>query len=326
MPKTKVIKTSTCPQCRKILEPSDVTEDVWSGDGFGRSLSKILRCPNCNQAIWAEMPNEKTKKRTKKYELPGRYKNFPITIAKSDDPIYKSGLTVYSIQKSPASTSASPKSSDGGKHKKIKTDEQGDQLGIATCKSLIAGLPTEWYSWPAAISVGFVQTPNTGLHQRLFEEYTADSMERALDVLFVEKHQYMFIGYRFKADGFVPAYEYFAAWPLARKGKDEPTEIYIADSAALFCRFSEQGIRRREPKGGAVPWDVVSDDTLFEVWHEPVDLYGNRIVLMLRAGGLTEVDAKRNWELCAKAIRKYRHAMAVDPDVRGQERGRRGNE
>ena len=199
--------------------------------------------------------------------------------------------------------------------KEIKTDEQGDQLGIATCQSLIAGLPAGWYNWPVAISVGFVQTPNTGLRQQLFEEYRADSMERALDVLFAGDNRDMFIGYRFKADGFVPAYEYFAAWPLARKGKDEPTDISIGDS--FFCLSRERGIRRREPMGGAAPWEAVSDDTLFEVWYEPVDLYGYRVVLMLRAGGLTEADAKQNWELCAKAIRKYRPTMAVEPDVRG---------
>ena len=118
VPKTKVRKTSTCPQCHKIFEPSDVTEDVWSLDGYKRTLAKVMRCPNCHQAIWAEMPHEKTKKRTTKLELPERYKNFPITIAKSNDPIYKGGLTGYSFQESPASTSASPKSLDGDEHEK----------------------------------------------------------------------------------------------------------------------------------------------------------------------------------------------------------------
>ena len=124
VPKTKVRKTSTCPQCHKIFEPSDVTEDVWSLDGYKRSLAKVMRCPNCHQAIWAEMPNEKTKKRTTKLDLPERYKNFPITIAKSNDPIYKGGLTGYSIHKSPESTNTSPKSSDGDEHKKTNSEKK----------------------------------------------------------------------------------------------------------------------------------------------------------------------------------------------------------
>jgi ssDNA-binding Zn-finger/Zn-ribbon topoisomerase 1 len=105
-----VIKTITCPQCHKIFEPSDFTENISSGDGFRRSLSKVVRCPNCNQAIWAEMTNKRT---TKKKELPGRYKNFPIAIAGSDSPIYNSGLTTSSFETSPPSTKILQENTDG---------------------------------------------------------------------------------------------------------------------------------------------------------------------------------------------------------------------
>ncbi len=45
-------------------------------------------------------------------------------VAKSNNSIYKSGLTGYFIQKSPASTNASPESSDGDEHKKTNSEQK----------------------------------------------------------------------------------------------------------------------------------------------------------------------------------------------------------
>jgi hypothetical protein len=183
-------------------------------------------------------------------------------------------------------------------------ESEFDQLGMASCENLIPGLPAPWYGWPLGISVGFALTPNTCVYRKLFQEYTVNSMEQALDTLFAKGNENLFIGYRFYADGFLPSFEYFAAWPLQRRGRDEPTEIWIG--SWFTQRMLERGIRRRELVGGAAPWEEVSDDTVFEIWHEPVNVYGSRTALMLRVGGRDQAEAGSTWALCAKALRKYR--------------------
>lgn len=190
-------------------------------------------------------------------------------------------------------------------------DDEWDELGTAPCKSLISDLPTEWYAWPVSISVGFVTTPTTCVYRKLFEEYRADSLKRAMDMVFAPGSSDLFIGYRFHAVGFVPAYEYFAAWPLVRRGKDEPTDTMIG--SFMTAQHLERGIRKREPMGGAAPWDVQSDDTVFEIWHEPVNVCGSRTVLMLRVGGRNQDQAKENWGRCARALRNYSRTVTKMP-------------
>ena len=58
--------------------------------------------------------------------LPDRYKNFPITIAGPDHPIYNSGLTVNSFRKSAQSTKGLSGNTDGEMNQdKLGQDESG---------------------------------------------------------------------------------------------------------------------------------------------------------------------------------------------------------
>lgn len=183
-----------------------------------------------------------------------------------------------------------------------------ETFGYTDCESLLPGLPTEWTRWPVGISVGFVLTPVTCVYRKLFEDYTVRSMTEALSKLFAPVNREIFVGYRFCARSVVPAYGWYAEWPLARRGKEEPVDICVGRD--LFVRYLSRGVRRRGPMQGAAPWEREADDTLFEIWNEPVNVYGSRAVKMLRVGGPTTAAAIRNWTQTARVIRTFERSLS----------------
>lgn len=193
------------------------------------------------------------------------------------------------------------------------TSDSNDILFGVRSEALIPGLPSEWEHWPVRIHVGFGETPTRGVYRKLFEEYTRYSLRDALTMLFSDEGRDNLLAYRFAADGFVPTYGFFAIWPLARRGLDEPTTNCVG--SGLFVRSVERGIFPRTARGGAAPWEAVADDTLFELCNEPVGVHGFRQVLTLRVGGRTIAEAGENWVTCAKAIRQFRKNASSIPSA-----------
>lgn len=187
-----------------------------------------------------------------------------------------------------------------------------EDFGSADCTALLPGLPSEWYDWPLTIQVMFTLTPATCTYERLYREYTRDSLEAAAKELF-EGSESVFVHYRFHGRGFIPAYEWYAVWPLLRRGA-ERDRYEVQDGA-------ERGyLRRQAIEGYRAPWEDKPDDTVFEIWNEPRGTYGFTRTLMLRAGGRTQAEARRYWMQAASVLRPLARAAMV----RRRRAGRRG--
>ncbi len=190
-------------------------------------------------------------------------------------------------------------------------EAEGDEaFGEARCESLLPGLPEEWYSWPVVISVAFTQTPVTCVYRKLFVEYTVRTMEDAVRTLCDPKNRQLFMHYNFSASGIVPAYGWYAYWPLARRGAAESVTRSVGSVFNFSCRDILRGVHRRYPQQGAAPWETRPDDTLFEIWEEPVNVYGSKTVYMLRVGGRTPETATQNWIRTSRVIRAYKAKLA----------------
>lgn len=189
----------------------------------------------------------------------------------------------------------------GFQNGQARAPEFSSQLSSAR---LLPGLPAEWASWPVSIEVAFTLTPNTCVYEELYREFHADNLEQALSLLFADRNGSAFVHYRFHGDGVIPAYEWYVSWPLARQGKAPYEGRYIGSALTFQCL--ERGLARRSFVEGPAPWDRNPDDTIFEIWNEPTNVYGSRHTFMLRVGGRTSETAIANWHKCAIAIRKFR--------------------
>ncbi len=145
--------------------------------------------------------------------------------------------------------------------------------------------PAEWRDWPCFAEVWFQLTPTTCVYRALYEEYHRDNWLETARTLFDPSNTEVFVGYRIRAKGFVPVFEWYASWPLLRKG-------------------SPTGITRREAKKGPAPWDRYADDTIYAVWNRPNGTYGFTQTYMLTAGGRTQEEAERNWLQCVIPFRR----------------------
>ncbi len=152
-------------------------------------------------------------------------------------------------------------------------------------KALFPEMPAEWQRWPCLITVGFTLTPVTCVYDALFKEYQRDSCEQAATTLFDKDNREIFVHYSVRADGFVPAFEWYVSWPILRKGDDD-------------------GLTRRESIQGPAPWECYPDDTLCEVWNRPNGVYGFTQTYMLRAGGRTREEAVANWKQSVVPFRR----------------------
>ncbi|MGJ8670901.1 MAG: hypothetical protein ACSHXK_15550 [Oceanococcus sp.] len=149
---------------------------------------------------------------------------------------------------------------------------------------LFEGVPAHWHDWPCHIDVAFSLTPYNSVYRELYEEYAAkDCLEIAEKVLDTSQ-RHIFVRYRVRAKGFVPAFACYAVSPLRKKQKLGP-------------------FQPRSAIGNGAPWEYVADDTLFEIWNRPNGYGGSTRTLMLRVGGRDENEADRNWALCAKPFR-----------------------
>ena len=176
---------------------------------------------------------------------------------------------------------------------------------------LLPGLPDEWLGWPIGVDVAFTRTPSNCVYAELFDEFRVRNLAEALETLFAKKNAYAFVHYRFHGEGFIPAYEWYVSWPLARMGK--PTDEGRAIGGCLTFRWLARGLARREQCVGEAPWDRVPDDTIFEIWNEPTTVYGFKHTYMLRVGGRTPEAAIANWRACAKVIRAFRRYGKAGP-------------
>jgi len=191
--------------------------------------------------------------------------------------------------------------------KRPTNDDEYEIDGCMVCDSMLDGLPAEWSQWPLGISVGFTQTPSTCVYGALFREYSARSMTEALEKLFAIKNRDLFVGYRFHTRGLIPLYDWYAEWPLARRGKIEQTNTCIGSD--LTSRWLSRGVRPRERMQGAAPWETETEDTIFQIWNEPVTVFGYQTVKMLSVGGRTVDEAVRNWDQTARVIRALKRSL-----------------
>lgn len=145
---------------------------------------------------------------------------------------------------------------------------------------LFEEMPEYWHAWPCRIEVAFSLTPYNCVYRELYEEYAADNCEEIAKKVLDTSHRHVFVHYRVRAVGFVPAFAWYAVSPLRRRTREtyEPRTA-ICDGA---------------------PWEYVADDTLFEIWNRPNGNAGSTRTLMLRVGGRDKQEADINWNLCAK--------------------------
>lgn len=94
-----------------------------------------------------------------------------------------------------------------------------------------------WEGWRVAIEPIYVFTDYNGVSGDFFEDYAADSFDEAATKLFDERRTDP-VGYRCYALDVVPAFEWYAKWPLLR-------------------RSNRGGFFRRRARQGAAPWQFL---------------------------------------------------------------------
>jgi hypothetical protein len=169
---------------------------------------------------------------------------------------------------------------------------------------LIPEVPPEWLDWPCHIEVSFTLTDYTCVYDALYKEYEVADLKTATQKLFAPKNKQIFVRYRAHTVGIAPLYAWDVSWPLLRKGSEEHIVNSEKRQGTASREGWEDGIAKSENRQGAAPWVWYYDDTLFEIWNQPIEdrYYEGR--LMLRARGRSKEDAVENWKLIAKPMRK----------------------
>lgn len=168
----------------------------------------------------------------------------------------------------------------------------GDMLNVS---GLFAEMPEAWHRWPCHIDVAFSLTPYNCVYRGLYAEYAASNCLEIAEKVLDTSQRHVFVHYRVRAKGFVPAFSCYAVAPLRKKPKIGPFQA-------------------RSAMGGAAPWEFFADDTLFEIWNRPNGNAGSTSTLMLRVGGRNEQEADRHWMQCARPFR------ALDREFRAREK------
>ena len=159
-------------------------------------------------------------------------------------------------------------------------------------KILPEDFPQEWRNWPLCIDLGFTFTDTFGWSSPLHDEYSKPTFIRCAEKLFRrEKDDWVFPSYGVLAVGITPALEWYASWPLQRRG-------------------SMDKLIRMDKMGGAEGWGH-SYNTLIRLYLLPTFYssqswcyVNSRGRLMLDVGGRTKEQAIENWYRVAKSLRR----------------------
>jgi hypothetical protein len=154
--------------------------------------------------------------------------------------------------------------------------------------------PQSWTGWRVAIEPQIWLTEHNWVGD-FFDRYTVDTLDEAMARFFDERHDDLVI-YRCHALDVIPAFEWYAEWPLLRRGKSG-------------------GFVRRQPRRGAVPWELVADDTLFELARRPEGPLGFTWTYLLSVGGRSQEEALANWMFWARFFRRARRRSLQRPVV-----------
>ncbi len=83
---------------------------------------------------------------------------------------------------------------------------------------------------------------------------------------------------------------------------------------SLLRRGDARGIRTRRLNSTGAPWNLISDDTVFEVRNVPVATWRTR--LHLRTGGRDAQDAVHRWSGIAVGLRRLRRDLIAQDTAR----------
>jgi hypothetical protein len=163
--------------------------------------------------------------------------------------------------------------------------------------------PRDWLHLPGELVVGFTLSEHAFVNGHTYDTYSRDSIEAALRVVCGPRHDGLLIGYTFATREVIPLLQWDIDWPLARRGKSEPT--------------------RREKVQGDLPWESETDQSLFTLYqHVPgtgfwcAPPYYSKPVVRLRVGGRSQDEAIANWHQCARALRKVKQNIPVSDHLR----------
>jgi hypothetical protein len=158
---------------------------------------------------------------------------------------------------------------------------------------LMPEAPRDWLQLPAELVVRFTLSEGACVMGATFEEYRRDSIDAALRVVCGPRQGGLLISYTLTAREVLPLLEWNVDWPLARRGKEEPTQ--------------------RGRVQGALPWEDETDQSLLSVYqHLPATgralapSYFSKPVVRLRVGGHSREAAIANWHRCARALRRLK--------------------
>jgi len=148
-------------------------------------------------------------------------------------------------------------------------------------------LPTklnlDWNNFEWEITTGFSLVGNRCVYRELYKEYEVESIEQALDNL--EKDASVLVHYHFKPINFSTVFRIYA----------------VAHLFSNRCTYKD----REMVEGETIPFNLILDDTFFEIWNEPHSASSINSYKYLRCGGMNKKNAKKNWVQVSNFCREY---------------------